>query len=502
MEEKLSLFNYDTLISDIKISEFSKGKSHLLVFSTFKENISHLLNEIKSIGIEPFIVTCEASAISNLFEKKPVKTKEPSEKKAEQSNTREQTEHSRLEDCHLYLKIGYSHTTAMIFARDLLKNVYNFEWGVSSCIRKIASKYEIPFTKAMEQFNEKAFVLTHARGYTGSQIAFSKIIQESFENLIDKLRLLLLQMDGDKIYQCKRIFICGGGSQIRNLQTLLSTHLNIPVSRVEQSPNFPKWNLRNNDEKQNNLITALGAAMEGLKKPKRPAINFLKNEFAGQFNPFSTVLIQWKEPLVLGIAALLFLSCYAGVRDYQSQKLSKKTNKIFQKKSMQITKLRPKQINIQRVQKFIDSKKQLTKKAQLTEKLSRTPSALDKIKDLSIAIKKQDSWNLEIQELAVNGDRVNIQGEISSRHIKDLEKSLTTLALNGHLKTLLKNDTQAPVVKQAPAVKQAPDKQAPKKQTDKEKSKDITKSKEKPPTKEKNKDNIVLFKYSFIQKKG
>ncbi len=495
MEEKLSLFDYDTLISDVKVSPSSKGKNHVLVFSTFKENIANLLNEIRSIGIEPFILTCEASAISNLFETKPENTKNQQDR--EENHLDNQKESAHTEDCHLYLKVGHSHTTAMIFAQNQLKNVYNFEWGVSSCIRKIATKYEIPFMKAMEQFCEKAFVLTHTRGYTGSQIEFSKIIQESFEHLIDKLRLLLLQMDGDKIYKCKKIFLCGGGTQIRNLQTLLSTHLNIPVSRVEHPPNFSKWNLRNNDENQNNLITALGAAMEGLKKSKRPAINFLKEEFASQFNPFSVTLAQWKEPFLLGVSALILLSFYAGFRNHQSEKLSDKTNKVFQKKSIQMTKLEPKQINTQRVQKFIDSKKRLTKQAQLTEKLSRIPSALDQIKELSIAIKKQESWNLEIQELIINGNKVEIQGEIAAVHVKDLENNLTTLALNGQLKTILKNQIQSTTIEKAPT-KETLTKKPEAVHTKNEKESEALITEEK----YESKNNMVLFKYSFIQKKG
>ena len=482
MEEKLSLFDYSTLISDIKTSYSPDKKSHVMVFSTFKENISSLLNEIRSIGIEPFIITCEASALSNLFEAKTINIK--NQQKAEENHleNQENKKSASPEDCHLYLKIGHSYTTAMIFSQNHLKNVYSFEWGVSSCIRKIATKYEIPFKKAMEQFCEKAFVLTHTRGYTGSQIEFSKIIQQSFGNLIDKLRLLLLQMDGDKIYKCKTIFICGGGSQVRNLQTLLSTHLNIPVSRVEHPPNFPKWNLRNNDEKQNNLITALGAAMEGLKKFKRPAINFLKEEFTSKFNPFSAALAQWKKPFLIGISTLILLSFYTGLRNYQSEKLYNKTNKIFQKKSMQIANLMPKQVNIKRVQTYIESKKQLTKQVYLTEQLSHIPSALDRIKDLSVAIKKQDSWNLEIQELIINGDKVEIQGEISAVHIKDLEKNLMTLALNNHLKTFPKNQIKTTTTEKPP-VKQS--------------------EQQKKPIEEKNyKNNVVLFKYSFIHKKG
>ena len=470
MEEKLSLFDYKNMISDIKTIDSpetgpSEKKRSILVFSIFKDNISNLLNEIKPVGIDPYILTCEASALTNLFEKTKEHKKEDSKEGIQQEKEQE---------CHLYLKIGHSHSMAMIFAHNCLQNVYSFEWGVSTCIRKIAIKYEVPINKAMEQFYEKAFVLTQTKGYTGSQIAFSKVIQEALENMIDKLRLLLLQMEGEGTYVCKKIFLCGGGAQIRNLQALLSIRLGVPVSRIEHPPGFPNWNLRDNNEKQNNLITALGAAMEGLKKPRNPAINFLKQEFAVKFNSFSFIIHQWKKPLVLGISSLVLLFFYANLRNQQSENLSDKTHKIFQKKSIQIAKLSPRQISIERIQHFIKNKREWKKQIQLKEALSRIPSALDKMKNISVAIKKQESWKLQIQELNIMGDKIEIYGNISTQYLATFKKNLIDLAENGDIKTLLKK--QPNTIKSATQPKET--------------------------TLDNNKPDIVFFRYSFTQKQG
>ncbi|MYE07289.1 MAG: hypothetical protein F4X95_00830 [Oligoflexia bacterium] len=409
LEEKLSLFDNKNLISDIKITNFVKGKQQVLVFSAFKDSISDLIKDINSIGITPHILTCEASAVANLFEI----TKDTQDQR---------------EDCDLYLKIGHTHTMALVFIQNRLRNVYSFGWGAASCIRKIAIKYEVPFQKAMQQFREKAFVLTQTKGYTGSQIAFSKSLQQAFDNLIDKLRLLLLQLEGEKVYKCKKIFLFGGGAQVRNLQTLLSTQLNVPVSRVEHPPHFPQWNLRNNDKQQNNLVTALGTAMEGLKKTRDPAINFLKEEFAVKVNPFSFFVHQWKHPLVLGISTFIILLGYSVLRSHQSEKLSDKTHRLFRTKSIQIAKINPKELDIQKVQSFLLSRKKITKQAELEKKISLMPSALDTMKKLSMAINKKQSWNLEIQELNIIDNKIEIRGEIVSSYLNLLEKNLTDLA--------------------------------------------------------------------------
>ena len=465
LEEKLSLFENNNLISDVKMTRFAEGKRAVLVFSVFKSCIARILDTLKTAGIEPFILTCEASAVSNLFENTAV-AKTPAKK----------------EDCHVYLKIGHTHTTALVFSAGDLQNVCSFEWGAEDCVKKISQKYEISFSKAMEQFREKAFVLTQKRGYTGSQIEFSKIVQEGFERLIDKLRLFLLGLEGEKIYKCKKIFICGGGAQVRNLQTLLSVHLNIPVSRVEKPAGFPKWNLRTNEEKQNNLITALGAAMEGLKKPKSPPINFLKEEFAVKFNPFNLMAGRFKKVLLPVTTALILLFAYSAVKHYQSTKLAQKASNIFEKQSMRTAKLRPKQISIERVQKFINSKKRFTKQAQLTTVVSRIPSALDKIKELSTAVKKQPAWGLEIQELRITNDKTQIQGEIARAYLPNLKKNLTDISTDKEVQVLTEKQIQAPKEKTPKPAGPALDGQ----------------KSEKPLQKL----DKVFFNYSFIQKQG
>ena len=499
LESKLSLFDYKNLISDIKLAGFSQGKRDVLVFSSFKKNIANLLNLTQKVEIKPFILTCSASAIANLFEQKELSTSSTTKEKPQTKKT----SHPHREEANIYLKIGHTHTMALIFANNQLKNVYSFEWGVADCIRKISFKYEISFQKAFEQFCEKAFVITHTEGYSGSQIAFSKAIQEGFNHLIDKMRLLLIHLEGENIYECKKIFIFGGGSQVRNLQALFSFHLNLPVERAKVPLHFTDWNLQSNNKKQNNLITALGTAMEGFKKPKNPAVNFLKGHFAPTINPISFVVNEWGKPLLLGALTLILLSVYATLRNHQTKQLSNKTHVIFQKQSAQIMKLNRKKISIERVKKFIESKKTKEQETQLTEALSQIPSALDIMKRLSSAIKKQESWQLEIQQLNINGHQIEIQGTVAPQKLPELKKNLLSLAVKGSLKSLtpvLPTTAPSPVAKAPSVAKTTKD---VKTATTTIKALKLDKQKTTPlVAKTDKKPSMELFKYSFIQKKG
>ncbi len=423
MEDKF-LFEYEKLVTDIKIIPSPKEQANVLVFSSFKEDIHQLLEQLKLIGIEPFIVTCEASAVSNIIEDKKI------------SHSKNYHNENTKPENYLYLKVGHTHTTIMILTNGKMQNVYNLEWGVTSCIRKIARKYELTDEKAFKQFYEKAFVLTNTKGYTGSQIEFSKIISESFGALIHKLRLLLLELEGGKKYKIKKIFILGGGAQIRNLQTLLSSELDVSVSRLANPAGFSVWNLRNNNQKQNNLITSLGAAMEGLKRLDQPPINFLKDEFAVRTHSLFALSKQWRHALSLSLIGFICLTAYAVLREEQTKKLESIINTQFKKQSLQVTKLSPKKISIQNVKKFINRGKKLVRQNELTEELSNLPSALDRLKALSIKLNNDKAWVLEINNLNIHGEKIEIQGYVSNLYIRNLEKNLLSMAKKGSFKKL------------------------------------------------------------------
>ncbi len=444
IEDKLALFTKEVLISDVKIIDRSENSATVLVFSSFRENIVKLIETVNKLGIQPFIISCEASAVSNLFEKKPEKEHKKQKEQSEQNTTDEkQAPHK---ECDLYVKIGHTHTMIMIFSQGLMENVYSFEWGVSACVRKIALKYEIPFHSAMEQFCEKAFVLSQDKGYTGSQIEFSKAIQEPLGILVHKIQLLLLELQGEKKYNCKKLFITGGGAQIRNLQAFLSKELNLPCSRVEHPPGYPDWNLRNNEQQQNNLITALGTALEGMKNIRNPAINFLKGDLAVKINPIAAISPRWKQNLLLIIAGLFFLNLYSFLRAQQSETLSNKIQNIFRRESIRTAGLSPKNISIEKVKTFMENQKNILKHSELSKELKRLPSALDRIKNLSTAIKKNEKWDMDIKQLNIKDNKIQIEGEISPLYVEDLKKQLKELAVANTFKNFSADLIQSPSI--------------------------------------------------------
>ncbi len=474
MEDK-TLFDCTQLVADFQILSSTPQKTQVMAFVVFKEQLKNALHQLKSVGINPFIFTCESSAICNLFipksDEQSVKNKEhltsSDKKKASffskarlinlfsskktkdispknvvvEEHNHQQSPSSKVVPhqtsmCDLYIKIDYHHTTIWVLKNSQLRDVYHFEWGAFACIKKIATKYEISLSSAMEQFLEKAFVLTSKRGYTGSQIAFSAVLQEELDFLIHKVQLLLLEMDSEQGEQCSKIIICGAGSHIRNLQAFLSSRWNYPVVRAEKPINAPQWNLRNNDDKQNNLMTALGTAMEGLKGVRLPPINFLKGEFAVKWHWMDLWSPKRRQKVVMVAIGSMVFFVYAYLRHQQSEHLLSKTENLFQQRAIRVAHLRPKQVSVSKVKHFINSKQHLIKNVKLAEVLLDRPSALDSMKALSIVIRKQPEWRLEITKLDIADRFIQLQGVILKPYLKYLEKNLNTIALKGTFKTL------------------------------------------------------------------
>ena len=245
-----------------------------------------------------------------------------------------------------------------------------------------------------------------------------------------------MELQGEKKYKCKKLFITGGGSQIRNLQAFLSKELNLPCVRVEHPIVYPEWNLRNNEEHQNNLITALGTALEGMKSIRNPAINFLKGDLAVKMNPLAAIPPRWKQNVLLLAAVLVFLNLYSFLRQQQSETLSGKIHNTFRRESIRTAKLSPKNISIEKVKTFMKNQKKILKHSELSRELKQLPSALDRIKNLSTAIKKSEKWNMDITQLNIVDDKIQIAGLISPLYLKDLENQLQELAEANTFKNL------------------------------------------------------------------
>ena len=462
MENKHSLFSSEKLISDIKITDSLPGKTHVIVFSCIKDQIRALLDITKQAGISPYLITCEASASSGLLESSgsgyqyppPQMNGSPPEdtsfsfsfsiKKRKFKNQNqpgakepaEKKEEDKQYPSKLFLKIGHNHSIVMVISGNKLRDIYNFSWGTDFCIRALALKYKISKATAFKEFCSKAFILTGGNEASGDQKAFSTVITHSMDSLVQKLRLLVLKLQGDKVFSFEKMYIYGGGSQIKNLPAYLSRQLNLEVLRLDHPVFFPEWDMRQNKGHQNNLFTALGAAMEGFKKLKYPPVNFLREEFAHNFQPFSFLSSTWRSAIVIGFFMFSLFSIYSVLRNSQSQNLADKSDYTFKRRAVQITRMPARQATLSNIQNYIKTNAHLFSHLELEERLSHIPSALDRIQSLSIAIKKAKTWNLYITKLSILGNRIEIKGFINREHLTTFKEHLSDLAVKQKVKDL------------------------------------------------------------------
>ena len=450
LEDRL-LFPVEDMISDIFITErgFSPpakgdeggGGRDVLVFSAFKRDIEERLALFQKAGLRPVVLTCGASALSNLIEDrggeggmwKPARASKPVRDPAPAKRGKGPLTLPVV----LYLKIGHTHSTVFILEGGRLQNLCNFEWGLFHCVNRLAVKYETSFKKSLDHLLDQGFVLTQKTGYTGSQIAFSKMISESFENLIHRVRLLLLGLKGDKNYRCKKIFLFGEGVRIRNLQNLFSKNLGIPVSRLKNPEGFKDWTFGVSEkggegESCADLSTALGTALEGLRRFHHPAVNFLKGPFAPRFNPAMMLYRRFSHPVWMGACVgFVLLVMYAYVRQAQTERLLSRADGIFKKQVSEMTGLPAGRVSEGQARRFIDSKRKVLKNREMLEVLSQNQSSLDQLKSISMAIRKSRDWDLEIQKLKITGQGVRIEGRILKPYQEVLKTHLSEIAAQG-----------------------------------------------------------------------
>src|SRR5437868_4655555 len=185
--------------------------------------------------------------------------------------------------------MGHTRTLVCAFEGNSLIGVRTILWGAKNIADAITKKYEIPYLDALKEVQNKAFILTSKQGATFDQITFSETIAKSVRELVRDLQLSILEFKSEFNAVITQVGLTGGSSSIKNLGPFLTQQLEVPVNKIYPLDLIPNVLFEKNAKTDTTFGMALGIAIEGLKKPRNPAINFLKGEFAKQNNYAKTL---------------------------------------------------------------------------------------------------------------------------------------------------------------------------------------------------------------------
>ena len=440
-------FDHNEAIYEAKFIATIGKITEILAFICPKGHISELLSLVTDAGINPKIVTAQGAATANLISTW-------NEPPTELSSSLYATDEDELSLFDMrkasgVLEIGHQKTLFSTYIDKNLIQTHSLYFGGLHIIKNLMKKYGVSEPEAMTILIEKGFVLTSnleaETEVSSDQRIFSDTIKESFQYLIVTLKRMLLSLSSKQKITFDHIYLLGGTSGLTNIDAYLSQQFNIPCSLLNHS--YDHQSAVKLPAKSS--ATAIGIAIEALRRPRNPPVNFRKYDFAFQdksFNKFWKVYSYSFKVLAASIAVFFI---YTIIRGNLTSNLSDIGYDALstQAKSPGINLRRASPL---RIQSFIRTKRREIKAKQDLSAVINIPTALDTMALISRQFIDKKQGIVELQKLSIQNNRVQIEGEMSHQKQRQLiQNSLKKMAQNGKIQSITptlksSSDTKAP----------------------------------------------------------
>ncbi len=305
--------------------------------------------------------------------------------------------------------------------------VRNLDWGAQMITNALASKYSLNPVQARKEMEKKAFILLDKERAQKDQVIFSDTIVSALLPLTDALRLALLEVQSQFKIKWVRAHLVGGGAQVKGLGPFLTQKLEVPFNLFHHFQLLSDIRFEQDAQKEMVCATALGLALEGLKKPRNPAVNFLRGEFAIQSKTLQQLWERWAYTAKLCAVAFVAFMVYASLRQSLMDNAVIESEIVLKQQAQTIANKRGAEASPSRLRKFLSQHQKEVRARGKARELMNLKSPLDFINSLSQDL--PSSAGLEVKNLFIDEDFLEIHGDVRSKafanQVESVLKSLS-----------------------------------------------------------------------------
>lgn len=427
-------FNPEDTLFDGRITRFEAAQSEVLACACPKETVKKYLQLMNDSGISPQLLTPEGLGFANHFERwsEPIPTV---------PSIHDPTLPSELpippRTCQGILNIGHKKTLLLVLEENKLVDIRSLAWGGDNIARTLQEKYNISYQEALKQLQGNAFILTSQEGATQDQVYFSNLIAGTVHELIQDLRLVLLEIQSTANVQMTSLTMTGGVSRIQNLGPYLTQGLEIPVNKYSVLNNFANVHFEKTPAVDSICGTAIGLALEGLRKPRNPAVSLLRGEFAIQSHALKNFIDIWGTTLQFATIGVVILYIYAHFRESMATSMVEEAQTVMTEQAQSLARLKGSKASEANIEKFISDKRKSIKELKQLESFVGMNSALEILKKVNDAVPGRATLRMEVRKLSIKDQDVHLEGFVSSTHETDmLQQSLKSLSSELKIRTV------------------------------------------------------------------
>lgn len=429
LEEDLP-FSSETAIYDARVIRQAGPTSELLACAIPKRSVVEILEKISSSGLSIQILTAEGLAFANSYidwQSAPPLSPAPTIDLLDDAKKIEIA--PRI--LHLQLQLGHEHSLVCAFENNQLVAVRSVLWGASNIVKAIARKYEIPEIEAAQELKSKAFILPNKDNASYDQVVFSDTISGQFKDFCRELRLSILEIETELHGKVISAEYTGGLAGVLNLSAFLTQSLELQVNRSSPLAGFQTL-FEKTPAIENSIGTALGLALEGLRKPKNPALQFLRGELAPKNESMQIFFQTWKSTFACAASLVVLFFIYSYLRESFSLSLNERATEQIQIQAKSVAKLTSKQANESGVKKYIRDKRKRAQELKQLEGLAKMNSALEVLRNISDSAPGKSQAGIDIKVFKIEDSKIYMMGIARNPNEKNaLQKSLTSIAKNG-----------------------------------------------------------------------
>ncbi len=423
-------FDQDKSIFDAKILMFRGTSADVIACATPKKYVEDLVSLTNEGGLDPDVVSTDGFALTNLFTNW---WGAPPEQEVAGETT----------GVDLYLHLGHSKTILMVLQNNVLLETRSIKMGGLEIVKAIQKTYEISYAEALKGLQEKGFVLTKNDGASKDQVTFSNAIVKALGPLINEIKKTIVEIESEHAVSFQSAQLLGGVSHLVNIGPYLSQKLGIVCNPISHLNSSIKVYAAQTNELMKNSAVAIGLAIEGLKKPKNPAINFRKGELAKAGANATVFWKKWKTTIQYVSAALVLFMIYSYGREMLALSLVDKADTTLSTVARSpAVGLRGAQARPGAIRTYLREKKKEISDYQKLSDLKEITSPLDIINKISSTLPQRRNLPVDIRQFSVQSETVTMQGEISSQdQLNTMKSLLRNLATDKKLQELPPNLT-------------------------------------------------------------
>jgi general secretion pathway protein L len=429
LEDDIPL-DIDETIFDVKISETEGVTADVLTVACPKDAVEELLSLCKDGGFDPEIVSVEGLALSNMFQTWDAA---PPERMPRPEPIPGMPELSSDNKARIVLQMGHQRSNLLVYRGDILISIRSILWGGAEVAEAVGRSFGVPIFEAVKVLHSNGAILMNSAGASEDQVLLSRTIATSVDQLMRELRLTLLEVRAAYQLEFVNMEVTGGASQIQNIGAYITQALEIPVNIAHPLQSVRNSKIESTSKLEASSALAVGLAIEGLKRPRNPAINLRRADFARENVTLKRFWQTWRVPVQVATVAIALFFVYVIVRDSFAASMLLAADDRITEVAQKVAGLKGASATEDGVIRYISKQKKLVADREALKDTESLNSALDIMNRLAekmpVELPAKPGLGLEVFHLNIEGNDLTIEGRVQGlAGIQNVTKALNDIA--------------------------------------------------------------------------